>query len=428
MATGMDYANGTMGNLLDSLIAAAFEYTRKERTCDALPDRDLLREGILRVLSQVDSGRDWLQKALEQGLGVATRGTFFPALQSERRRQVAEDIAVAFTRRAGRELADLGVDHLAAFPELAPYRCLAADGHTVKHASHAEPRPSGNHNPVSCIYALDLRSGLARAFAQVSGDGQRRHEWPVFEQALLSLDDPHQGMQGTIHVLDRAYIDNQFWSFHAKRKHHYVVTRMKSNMKPLMRAPLDFDRDDPVNAGVLEYAMVGFNNASTMFLVVYEDPETGTRFEFLSTVPDIRPGLAAWLYFLRWKIEKTFDTFKNDFGENKAWANGEGANAIQSACIAMAYCFCRIVERRLGADHGLTDEKVERKHDKDLEQREEKAAAKGRAVHPLHRVTQTRRFAKLSAQFIRTVRNHLFSEKPVLALLGVFAATMGKYL
>ena len=162
MATGTDYANGTMGDLLDSLIAGAFEYTRNERTCAALPDRDLVREGILRVLSQVDSGRDWLQKALEKDLGVATRGTFFPALQSERRRQLVEDIAVALTRRAGRELADLGVDHLAAFPELAPYRCLAADGHTVKHASHAEPRPSGNHNPVSCIYALDLRSGLAR--------------------------------------------------------------------------------------------------------------------------------------------------------------------------------------------------------------------------------------------------------------------------
>jgi hypothetical protein len=98
-----------------------------------------------------------------------------------------------------------------------------------------------------------------------------------------------------------------------------------------------------------------------MYLVVYDDPETGTRFEFLSAVPGIRPGLAAWFYFLRWRIEKTFDTFKNDFGEDKAWANGEDANAIQSACIAMAYCFCRIVECRLGAHHGLTDEKVERK-------------------------------------------------------------------
>jgi hypothetical protein len=427
MAWDTDFADGTMGEVLDSLIADAFDYTRRERKCPGLPDRDLVREGILRALSHADSGREWLQRTRETECGVANRGTFFPALHSERRRQLVEDVAIAMTRRAGRELAELGVDHLAAFPELAPYRCLAADGHTIAHASHAERRTSGNHNPVSCIYALDLRSGLAGAFAQVSGNGQRRHEWPVFEQALLSLEDPHEGARGTVHVLDRAYIDNQFWSLHAKRKRHYVVTRMKSNMQTLMRAPQPFDRDDPVNAGVLGHYHVGFNNASTMYLVEYEDPETGDRYDFLSTVPDIRPGLVAWLYFLRWRIEKTFDTFKNDFGEVKAWANGEHANAIQAACVAMAYCFCRLVERRLGAEHGLADEKVERKYAKQLEHREREADAKGRSLHPLHRITAPHRMAKLSAQFVRTVRNHLFSPKAVHSLLATFAATLLKY-
>jgi len=36
--------------------------------------------------------------------------------------------------------------------------------------------------------------------------------------------------------------------------------------------------------------------------------------------------------------------------------------------------------------------------------------------------------AKLSAQFIRTIRDHLFAQKPVLAILGMFALTMQKYL
>ncbi len=428
MAIDMDYADGTIGELLDSRVGSAFDYTRNERACPGLSDRDLVGEGIRRVLSHADSGRDWLQQTAEQDLGQATRGTFFPALHSKRRRQMVEDVALAFTRAAAAEMAELGIDHLAAFPELADYRCIAADGHTIEHASHAERRPSGNHNPVSCIYALDLRCGLPRSFAQVSGDGRRRHEWPVFERTLLSIEEPHGGVAGTIHVLDRAYIDNLFWSLHAKRSHHYIVTRMKSNMKPLMRAPLEFDHDDPVNAGVVGYYHVSFNNASTMYLVVYEDPETGEQYEFLSTVPGIRPGLAAWLYFLRWKIEKTFDTFKNDFGERKAWANGEDANAIQSACIAMAYCICRIVERRLGADHGIEDEKVQRKFDKQLAAREREAEAAGRAVHPLHRITQAHRLAKLSAQFIRTLRNHLFSRKTILSILAAFAATLRSYL
>jgi hypothetical protein len=426
--TASDFGDANLGDMLGALIGDAFDYTRLERQCPGLPDRDFVREGVLRVLAPVASGRDWLQQAAELGRGVAVRGTFFPALHSERRRQLAEEVAAAFTRRAGRELAELGVDHLADFPELAPYRCLAADGHTVGHACHARRRESGSHNPVSCIYALDLRSGLVRAFAQVSGDGARRHEWPVFERALLSLGDPHGDAAGTIHVLDRAYIDNQFWSLHARRAGHHVVTRAKSNMQFLIRAAQPFDRDDPVNAGVAEYALVGTNNAGTMFLVVYEDPETGERYEFLSTVPDIRPGLVAWLYFLRWKIEKTFDTFKNDFGENKAWANGEDANAIQSACIAMAYCFCRLVEARLAAEHKLADEKVERKFQDRLRERARKAAAAGRTVHPLHAATAPNRMAKLSAQFIRTLRNHLFSTRTVLELILVFTATLGNYL
>jgi hypothetical protein len=433
MAVDMDYANGTMGDLLDRLVAGAFDYTRRERKCPGPSDRDLVREGVLRVLSHADSGRDWLQRARETGCGVAARGTLFPALHSERRRGVVQDVGGAMTRRAARELAELGVDHLADFGELAPYRCLAADGHTIAHACHAERRARGRSNPVSCIYALDLRSGLARAFAPVSGDGRRRHEWPVFEQALLALvhprdgGDPHEGAEGTIHVLDRAYIDNQFWSLDAERARHYVVTRMKSNMQTLMRAPQQFDCGDPVNAGVLGFYHVGFNNASTMYLVEYEDPETAERHDFLSAVPGIRPGLVAWLYFLRWRIEKMFDTFKNDFGEAKAWANGESANAIQAACIAMAYCFCRILERRLGTDHGLADQKVARKHARQLDRRERQAGARGRSLHPLHRMTAPRRMAKLSAQFVRTVRNHLFIPRTLRSLLALFAAAFLKY-
>ena len=94
----------------------------------------------------------------------------------------------------------------------------------------------------------------------------------------------------------------------------------------------------------------------------------------------------------------------------------------------MAYCICRIVERRLGADHGIEDGKVQRKFDKQLAARERETNAAGRAVHPLHRITLAHRLAKLSAQFIRTLRNHLFSHEPVLALLKAFSAALRSYM
>jgi hypothetical protein len=46
----------------------------------------------------------------------------------------------------------------------------------------------------------------------------------------------------------------------------------------------------------------------------------------------------------------------------------------------------------------------------------------------VHAATAPNRMAKLSAQFIRTLRNHLFSTRTVLDLIMAFAAALGNYL
>ena len=47
-------------------------------------------------------------------------------------------------------------------------------------------------------------------------------------------------------------------------------------------------------------------------IIEYTDPETGQKYQFVSTVEYIESGLVAWLYFLRWRIEKSFDNLKTD--------------------------------------------------------------------------------------------------------------------
>ena len=52
---------------------------------------------------------------------------------------------------------------------------------------------------------------------------------------------------------------------------------------------------------------------------VHIDPETEEEIAFYSTLPiSIRPGVICWLYFLRWRIGKAFDCFKNALGEKKS--------------------------------------------------------------------------------------------------------------
>ena len=80
-----------------------------------------------------------------------------------------------------------------------------------------------------------------------------------------------------------------------------------------------FDKDDPVNTGVMADYNGGFTNTlSTMRIIEYIDPETGEEMTFFTTINrKIFPGVICWLYFLRWRIEKSFDCFKNSLGEKK---------------------------------------------------------------------------------------------------------------
>ncbi len=103
-----------------------------------------------------------------------------------------------------------------------------------------------------------------------------------------------------------------------------MVMPEKSNLRVYHYEDLEFDREDPVNTGVISYEAAGFAafQSAAMHRVVYRNPETGRVYRFLTTLSDLEPGLIALLYLLRWRIEKVFDIFKNKLHETKAWGNG----------------------------------------------------------------------------------------------------------
>jgi len=96
------------------------------------------------------------------------------------------------------------------------------------------------------------------------------------------------------------------------------MTRTKANMKPIVYQHYGWDRTQAVHEGVEADLMVGFDGASTMRMIRYRDPETGTVYEFLTTVMDLGPGLIALLYLTRWRIEKVFDTTKTSWRKPRA--------------------------------------------------------------------------------------------------------------
>ena len=223
-----------LGELIDQKINQAFDYVRSKREAGVLNDKRFIRLGINRVLQKHDSGRDYLQGLKECMDDPLARATFFDALHSPRRCAMVEEAAQGLERVLGRQMEEAKVDYLADFKELASYRVLAGDGHTIAHSSHAERNRNGKPEPSSTIYLQDLRTGLMESFTPVSGNGNRNHEMPVFRRTLLDSDKDTKKTIKTLFVLDRAYIDAAFWKPHPPRSKTvwHVITRTKTNMRP----------------------------------------------------------------------------------------------------------------------------------------------------------------------------------------------------
>ena len=330
------------------------------RSNASLSDLDFALAGICRVLSKSRSGREWLQ--CDELFEIA-RSTFFDALQSARRGDVVRELTHRFTAGLAETMRAGEIDFLADLPKLAVVEVVAVDGHEIEHPQHAARNAKGKYTSVKTIYQMDLHTGLSLPLARVGEDGLKAHEWPAFKRLLSERIKSRKRHAPLLYVLDRAYIDIAYWD-RMRKSNVFMVTRYKQNMKPMMKQPVDFDRKDPRNAGVTGCYLLSFAGLGMAWLIEYTDPESATEYKFITTATQLQPGEIAWLYFCRWRIEKSFDTFESDLEEDKAWATGNTAQLQQAHFICMACNFLRYVAQMLDIHHGLRDEKVVRKYHK----------------------------------------------------------------
>ncbi len=247
------YMEKTLANVAvdESFLAPALrllgEYCRNRRDTPDLSDEQFLRFGILRVMGQCDSGRDFLQAQQDGGTTLA-RSTWFDALHSARRATMIAEVATGSYELFGRLLE--ARDWLGAFPELAGRAVWAIDGHQIAHACHAARDPKDALVPVGQLYGLCLHSGLMRSLVPFQGDGVRRHEFPVFKKNWTRWLRQDRGKKMPIAVADLAYIDVFYWARQHQLGQAALITREKENMKPTVISHYAYDPEDPVNRGV----------------------------------------------------------------------------------------------------------------------------------------------------------------------------------
>ena len=156
-----------------------------------------------------------------------------------------------------------------------------------------------------------------------------------------------------------------------------------------------------------------------MARLVYCDPLTKERFVFITTDPTLRPGVIALLYFLRWKIEKVYDVFKNKLHQQKAWANGSVVSHTQAHLIALTHNLLTLLLSTLESV-GCAENKV---------LRHEAIRRQHRAEHQRVPAQEMVRHAtQLTCQFIRLVRHCILHHTPWRIALPLFHARLTAYL
>ncbi len=375
------------------------------RSCPELNDIDFIRLGLLRCISAVDSGRHFLQT--NEGIygQLLPHSTYFKSLKSPRRTSMLEAFEQQSYRLHHETLLSQGIDYLKAFPELDEYTVEAADGHFIDHACHTDKNSQGKVYAAGGIYALNLRSGLLRFLCLVTNGTQRHQEIPMLRDHIETQNKGNNSAQKHLYVYDKAVTDYAWWD-QQKRYANHMISMLKENSVATLVESIPFDSLDEINTGVEAYSV--YENKGIKFNVVdYRDPETRQRHRFVTTLPvTINPGTIAMLYFKRWTIEKTFNNTKSNFKETKAWSSNNNSLENQMRLTAMSYNLMRVFEEVSKIQQPELIHPSDKKYNKALEKRQQRAQKRGCFVNPLFFQA---RLTRISSYTIRAVQNAIIT-------------------
>ena len=377
--------------------------SNQTRTCSGYSDAAHLESGIGRVLQNVQSGRDWIQRLCFLQDITLSVSNFFASLRSPRRMALVQAISQD-VRRQTDELLLPQKDPLAIHRELDSFAVYASDGHTHGASAHEQPH-YGKTRPVTHLYSVNLRShSLAHLALTIPQEFKKKeHEISTLKRLdsqALRMGEP-KGVK-VLHVYDPAIVDYKQWQKWKQARGIYILTLEKKNSALETQGRRPVDREDPRNVGVLTDELVGPAHGHVIRRITYEDPVSGKIYTFLTNEMTLPPGLLAFLYKRRWDIEKIYDEIKNKTCEQKAWARSDEAKIQQGCFITLAHNLMLMLEYQLEEEEQIIDQTSQKKRQDRLKQDIQKALDAGRTHSPL--VIDYQRASQRSFQFIRWLR------------------------
>ena len=408
MTTPYTYSNSSVSNELFKPILEFYPQSARQYDCPKLTDLGFLEMGVMRCLSDSQTGRDFLQRHADNGRKEVSVDHFFTSLKSERRlanvRSINHFLSAPVAKACPDPLKDIS--------ELSNFEIYAGDGHYHQAACHDKKQPTAKGTmrsvPVGHFFMLNMRTHYLRhlAFAHHENAPWRKGEHDMHALKRAEIDDLRdhapKGRQVII-VWDKAGIDFRFWQ-NAKQRHGlYFISREKSNMELEVLGNKPIDSNDLRNCGVIADQLVGTASGTLLRRVIYVDPVSGEEYSFLTTEMNLPPGVIALLYKHRWDIEKVFDELKTKLVEKKAWASSPTGKTMQAVFLCITHNLMMLIEAKIAAHENLSDtaEPERRRKRKEIL---EKAGKANYVATAIQRLTQR------TLKFIRWLRNFAYQD------------------
>jgi len=397
----MSFVSAVLGSVTATFFAPAEELLSgcaNLRNCPELPDQAWIHFGIERALLELPSGRAFLQEHAFDQPHCPPKENYFASLKSTRRLSLAQELNQLLCSRA----VDALPDALAQYADLADFDVYAGDGHWHGAAAHDAPI-DGTKYAVGHFFALDLRRHTLRHLAVAVG--KKEHDMHVLKR--LSSDQLRQNApkgRKVLYIWDKAGVDFPAWHRWKQSSGLYFLSLEKENMKLQVVGLPDWDRNDPVNAGIQSMEWVAGVAGVLVRRIRYIEPVLGTEYVFITSEMTLRPGLIAFLYKLRWDVEKVFDVLKNKLNEKQAWASTNNAKAVQGQMICLVHNLIQFVEEKLRRE-GIENEAEIARRQKVLAQMQADAADAGRKIPSC--VLALQRLTQCSVKLLRWLRSAL---------------------
>jgi hypothetical protein len=376
-----------------------YDHATTIRNCPAESDWDWLTKGVDRVLSNVRSGRDFLQTFQRFWSREVQVGPYFETLASARRLGMVAECSGLLRRQVDA----VRPSPLTAFESLAAFDLYAGDGHYLEHATH-DPMIGATRWPTGHFFALNLKSQslFPLVLADLAGRKKEHDVRALKRQSVARLRQGAGKGRKVLWVWDKAGVDLPFWQ-ERKMAGIYFLSLRKAGMCLAVEQERVIDFTQPINQGVTADRVVTDRRGLRVREITFCDPRDGEEYVYLTSEMTLEPGLLALLYKTRWEIEKVFDETKTKLQEKKSWATTTTAKEMQAHFVAIVHNLLLLLQD-WHQQQGVENTAEIQRRQKRLDQQKNELEKTGQTLPLVYRILQ--RFTQATFKLIRWLRAH----------------------